>query len=132
MRRQKRLVILAALALVLTAWSFAVMPPRYYVSGSDFEKVHVGMSRRQVEDLLGPPGDYRTARTLLDLDTVNYELETSLTPAGWVGDHWLWVVGFDDDDRVMQRLMWDANPVPQGRSENLIWRTKRQWYRWFP
>jgi hypothetical protein len=129
--RRKLLLVLVGLALVLEAWYLAVRPPLYLVGHSDYDKIQAGMNRQQVEDILGPAGDYRTGATLLDMH-VTYELQPGLTGAGWISDHWVWIIGFDADGRVRQKRLWDNPSVPQGRVENLIWRTKRLFRRWFP
>jgi hypothetical protein len=49
----------------------------------------------------------------------------------WVGDNGVIHVWFDED-RVTDRDFHPAYTTEQTKFENLLWRAKRQWHRWFP
>jgi hypothetical protein len=40
-------------------------------------------------------------------------------------------IRFDDDERVMNCWSGSVSKVEQGPLENLLWRAKRQWRKWF-
>src|SRR5262245_31156651 len=62
MRGRKRLWVLVGLAAVLLAVGafMAGPPPPDRVTRANFDRVWEGMSRAEVEAILGPPGDYTT------------------------------------------------------------------------
>jgi hypothetical protein len=95
------------------------------------------MSHRDVQAILGPPGDYTTRAVefpdghvispwhLVSARESADSLSDWLTGAGRVS------VAFDGDGKVVRRGIDTGTPVKQGPLENLLWRAKRQW-RWFP
>jgi hypothetical protein len=116
---------------VLAVWSFLVQPPQQWLGWYHYEGVQTGIKRTEVEAIMGQPGDYRSGQTLIDLD-LKYGLPPGWTGVGWVNDRWVFVVTFDDNGRVGSKFLRDNQLVPQSRIENLLWRTKRQWRKWFP
>jgi outer membrane protein assembly factor BamE (lipoprotein component of BamABCDE complex) len=58
-QRRKLLLALAGLALVV-AGTFVLWPRANRITRENFDHIEKGMSRAQVESILGPPGDYRT------------------------------------------------------------------------
>jgi hypothetical protein len=62
MRRRTLLVALAGLAVMVAAGVGALWPRPSRVTGENFDRIEKGMSRAEIEAVLGPPGDYRTGR----------------------------------------------------------------------
>jgi hypothetical protein len=128
------------LAVLLAGGAFALWPrPRPTVEKC--LSLQKGMTRAEVEAVLGPPGDYRTGPR-----------DRYLGQQHWVtfGEHWT-----DDGTTVISQWECDAariwvayKPMPdgtiavgfideakrldQGPLDSLLWRAKRQWRRWFP
>jgi hypothetical protein len=65
MRRRKLRWALAGLAAVLTGIAILLLQPKPSprISKENFDRLYFGMSGREVDALLGPPGDYRTGPT---------------------------------------------------------------------
>jgi hypothetical protein len=61
MRRRKLLVVLAGLAVVGAAGAVVLWPkPPSRITQENFDLIRDGMTRAEVEAILGPPGDQRT------------------------------------------------------------------------
>jgi hypothetical protein len=54
------LVALAGLAVVIAAGVVVLWPREDRVTRGNFDRIRAGMSRAEVEAILGPPGDYTT------------------------------------------------------------------------
>jgi hypothetical protein len=66
MRRWKLLAVLAVLP-VPVAFGVSVLWPRpERITPENFDRIRKGMTLAEVEAILGPPGDYRTAKTESD------------------------------------------------------------------
>ena len=144
MRRRTLLVLLAALAVVVAAGTVVLWPARDRIAAA--RGITPGMSPSDVKAVLGPPGDYTSGPGhpasydvdyLLDARAAFYKPAQSephwLTPAtewwlcdgGWIG------VCFDRDNKVEVVVLRPFARDRQGPLENLFWRAKRQWHRWF-
>jgi hypothetical protein len=66
-----------ALAAVVLAgfWYFLAQRPAVGATPANFARVRLGMSKQEVEALLGPPGDYLSAWTLVE--GIYYSAENS-------------------------------------------------------
>jgi hypothetical protein len=143
-RRRKLLLgslvaALVALAVLAGSGVFVPRPGPNRLTLQNCQRIREGMSRAEVEAILGPPGDYRTGPTDIDGKVVPLKLV-------WVGE----ILPSDGDiaywsaDEVYERVMFDpAGRVREGGfsptfrptqspSDNLLWRLRRQWRRWFP
>jgi hypothetical protein len=163
-RRLRWLLALAGLA-VLVAGVVVLWPRPERITPEKVDRIHEGMSRAEVEAILGgPPGDYRTVWTewegndcdepfncgSVDLhswcaETKGYQpdLKHSVLVQGELvvsGNH---VVGdwFGNDGCIevcfSPEVVTDKDFLPTVRREralfdNLFWRTRRLWHRWFP
>jgi hypothetical protein len=157
MRRRTLLVALAGLAVVVAAMGIAhavgtpVAASRLTVDNC--YSVKEGMTRTEVEAIFGPPGDYRNGPTQLKKDLP----ATDRNNKGWafgfefgsgtyylhggtkVSERWecdtatLEVYFRREPPGTIAVLLYDeANRQEQSLFDNLLWRTKRQWRRWFP
>jgi hypothetical protein len=126
---QKRIEALAVGLLVvgiaaLLLWPEPPEPDR--VTQENFDRISDGMSRAEVEAILGPPGDSTSEPPS--------QLYPSLKSLGldWDADT-AWVsIGFDDSGGVVRKRFYSMSRREQGPLDNLLWRAKRQWRRWFP
>jgi hypothetical protein len=129
MTRKRLLVVLAALVAIVVAGTVAVPWPRPRVTSESFARVQVGMSRAEVERLVGPPGDYTTG----PMGVVIFD-HTSMWPADttlvwWRGDGGIGSIAFDADSTVADVRFWPAGPA--GPLERVLWQVESAWRRWF-
>jgi hypothetical protein len=104
------------------------------------------MSRAEIQTIIGgPPGDYSTHPTipvpggLLQYPAGHDEpfLVTRALRATELTEHWQddgarLTVSFDRSGHALEARYeslggWELKPL-----DNLLWRLKRQWHRWFP
>jgi hypothetical protein len=143
--------VLAGLAVVLVAGgAFVAWPRPDRVTQENFDRISEGMSRAEVEAILGPAGDYRTGPTtnpakaspyggfysgtwirwdkMSDAEKQEYAARVTRS---WQSDQMTILVGFDSKGVAdMQRT--NMRKDHQSFLDNLLWRAKRQWRNWFP
>ena len=125
-------VLGAALAGKMLALELRARPDR--VVRANFDRIKEGVRREQVYAVIGPPGDYRTGPTDLDFNHPASTVTMFGEPMDWwYTDTRVYSVQFDPSSGLVVSSGWDWNKrIPQTRMENLLWRAKRQWHRWFP
>jgi hypothetical protein len=153
MRRRKLLVALAGLAVVVAAGVVVLWPREDRVTRANYDRVLIGMKRADVEAILGPPGDYRTGLGETGNEAVygmywDYDLDLDVTLpnwsrfpgqspedlsllASWMSDSFLIGITIDESGQVVDKLGLPRRKT-YGQLDNLLWRAKRQWHRWFP
>jgi hypothetical protein len=151
MRRRKLLVALVGLAVVATAGVVVLWPRPERVTKENYDRMHVGMTRTEVEAILGPPGDYRsglgetgygsTENMVWTPDPATELVRTlpnwSRIPddqrlwASWLGDSFGIGIAVDESGSVADKVGCPRRTT-RGLLDNLLWRLKRQWHRWFP
>ena len=145
MRIRKLLVALVGLAVVGAAGMVVLWPRQDRISRQNLERIKRGMTRVEVEAILGPPGDHATA-PLEDPDPSGlvmsnwrpyyvppidrFDAEHEIVQ--WRGDAGIIAVNFTLSGHVVEAGMWPVKRVDQTLLGNLLWRLKRQWHRWFP
>lgn len=134
MTRKKKLALVAAVLVALVAGTLTVLwHPTPRLTREHLELVREGMSRQEVEAVLGgPAGDYTTgpiregpgpfATAWYGHGSIH---ETWVTDTG-VADVWFHCTG-----DVIDKDFWPAERIPQGAIENLLWRARRAWQRPF-
>jgi hypothetical protein len=145
-----KLLALAGLAVVAVAASFALWPRPDRVTRENYDRVKKGMSRTEVEAILGPPGDYSTgpltfgspnSAKCLGMDGRLWAKGTpvpgsmalrGVDSAEWRTNEKLMVVHFMESEFVAGAVCHEVSRVDQSPFGNFIWRAKRQWHRWFP
>jgi hypothetical protein len=135
MRRRKVLVALAGLAVVVAVGVVVMWPRRREPTGENFERIRQGMTRAEVEAIVGPPGNFTTG-PLYWHRTLKVDEESWPTRADrnwcWIPDDGTGYVDFDSEGLVKCSGFEGTLRQEQSFSENLLWRAKRQWHRWFP
>jgi hypothetical protein len=145
-------VVVASVVVVL--WP----RPSSRITRENFERIRPGMTRNEVEAILGPPDDYRTGLGESDFgdDSASHWVRdgtpfppwipgwlaypnvppmkgvpTTGIQATWCGDSCrIWVM-VDDAGRVRHSYCLNRR-LTQGSLDDLLWWLKRQWDRWFP
>ena len=137
MRRWKLLVALALAGLtvgVCAAWVLATWPSN--LTWDKFARLRKGMTLAEVQEVLGPPGDYCARRPRYDVTDV-LESKSRLKQAGrevevWLYDDAVLTIDFNSDGNAFS-IQADSMPTPTANAfDSLVWRLKRQWHRWFP
>jgi hypothetical protein len=149
MRRRTLLVVLAGLAVVVAVGVVVLWPTQpNRITQENCDRIKKGMSRAEVETILGPPGDHATAplgdpdpsgvflsswrpynRSLVDRV---YDLFVEHEIIQWRGDAGIIAVEFTHSGHVVWAGIWPVKRAEQTPIGNLLWRLKRQWRRWFP
>jgi hypothetical protein len=142
MRRRTLLVVVAGLAAVVAAGVVVLWPRNELVSPitrENYERVRLGMSLVEVMHILGPPGDNRTGDTGPDSAPPGGRPEDAPpTKPGhrfvlpWDGDRASILVFVGPGDRVAGKQYLPVRRLDASPLDNLLWRAKRQWHRWFP
>jgi hypothetical protein len=104
-------VMLAVAAIITAVVLFITSPRRPLASQADCDRVEVGMTHDQVEQVLGgPPGDYRTGIA------IPHSLSMYAAWDKWLGDGGTIVVDYDADGRVSFKDHFDHELVIRRRS----------------
>ena len=138
MRRRTLLVMLAGLAVVIAA-GVVVLWPRpasERITRENYDRIRAGMTRAEIETILGPPGDYTTAPT----EGVRVASSTFSAPGSeiaylesrWLSDTAQAVVWFDYSGRANRGYYAPMRIKDETPWARFLWRAKRQWRRWFP
>jgi hypothetical protein len=145
MRRRTLLVALVGLAVVGAAGVVVLWlwPRPERVTRENYDRIQIGMGRREVEAILGPPGDYRTGRGDEEVNGTFYRgvWEPAMGfPWGWnhtrmsssqTGEQAYWVsdsvriyVFIDDAGHVREARAYKRR-LTEGPLENILWRVLR-------
>ena len=132
MRRRRLLVALAGLAVV--AATAVLLWPRDPITWKNFNRICKGMTRAEVEAILGPPN--LTGAELEKLDVDDFEDVPAIQPWGddylfydeergrfWLGNAGVITVTFENDCAVSKA--WDPYA-------GLLTRLWARWDRWLP
>jgi hypothetical protein len=159
--RRRKLLGTAGLALVGAA-AFLLWNRPSRITEENLARISQGMTREEVVSILGPPGDYRSGPTeyppfnwtdfrpnvdssQLGLPDVHsgsfHQIENAGviegTPEKWRGDSGDILIhfapsGVSATSGVTGSVFLPTEKVSQSPLENLLWRAKRQWQKWFP
>jgi hypothetical protein len=137
-RRVRWVLVLTGLAVVIAAGVIVLWPQPERVTVENFQRVKVGMARAEVEAILGPPEDHSTGPVFWGPRSrpyqVSYGYEKMNADAVWLCDEGILTINYDLDDPP-KVLKVDAGPCQRPKQDsldNVRWRVKRQWHRWFP
>ena len=128
MRRRTLLVVLAGLAVVVAAGLVVLWPCADRITVQNYNRIRVGMSRVEVECILGPPGDYTTHPTYGYVGSGPWEPRPG--EKSWKADEAVIEVQFDGTNKVVDMSFSGNVARPANGSEVLLWYAKRQWRRW--
>ncbi len=123
-------VAAACVALAAALAALWAQPPSR-ITRENFDRIHVGMTRAEVEAILGPSGEYNSGPTLYVCDAV-YPGEFAPSPDVCLPVSWQCDTGaievWIDSERVYCASFSYGLRIRQSPFENLLWRVKR----WFP
>jgi hypothetical protein len=121
MRRQKLLVALVVLAVVVAAGVVVLWPqPLSLIRQENYERIKVGMSRAEVEAILGPPRPFSMDGDVFEGGHyIPYDENGRL----WRGAAGVITVTFENDRAVSKAWAPPAGPLT---------RLRRWWERWGP
>jgi hypothetical protein len=138
MRKRIRMAVPAGVVLLLGVGVFVVWPVPDRITRENLDRIHKGMSKAEVEAILGPQGDYSTGKT----ETLGWEMEHGFGRSSdwwgatssmhWSSDTLSIEVAFHADGTAAGSQALITKRLDQGPLDNLLWRAKRQWHRWFP
>jgi hypothetical protein len=126
-------LLMAGLVVLVGLAAVVLWPPPSRVTRENYDRIQAGMSRAEVDAILGPPGDYRTGPTR---DGGGYRWRyIDESPKGW---NCFWradtcdvSVSFDTSGRVEQQLFNPDEKTKQGAIHDLLWRIERARLKWF-
>ncbi len=140
----------AGTLFAVISWLAGSTPTR--VTRNNYDRIYEGMTRTEVQAILGPPGDYRTGLGETESDggprfngpaepDPEGEWPTTSIPSEWPHKHFTWLfwigdtleasVLLDTSQRVYSITSCNRR-MTQIPSDAFLWRVKRQWQKWFP
>jgi len=111
MRKWKLRRVLAGLAVLMAAATFLFWHGRDRVTAENYERLRKGMTRAEVEAILGPPGDYASGPAVGE-DELWWRLRFQLADHSWVGNS-AWIMVTYEKDLPGPELV---NGFPSNRS----------------
>jgi hypothetical protein len=143
-RRKPLWVVVVGLVVVLAIGTFVQWPEPNRITKENFRQIKKGMSLAEVVSILGPPGDYRTGETETEW-LAPYEKENTIEVEDggpFIREEWqsdtaeVWIL-LDTNSTLDALRMVNCGSfsvqkrIEQTPFDNLLWRVKRQWHRWF-
>jgi hypothetical protein len=133
MWKRKLIVTVVGLAVLVAVVALVLWPrsdPASLVTMANFDRIDFGMSRAEVEEILGPPGDYSTYDLNFIYPGKRPHVEIRGTdPRGyfaeWLSDGARIFICFDRSGRVWTRQALKVQIIDHGPFGNLLWRAKR-------
>jgi hypothetical protein len=135
MKRKRLLVVLFALVALAVAGTVAVLWPRPRVTKESYERIKLGMTRGEVEAVLGgPPGDYTNGPTRAGRLEPEEEIAHDVSwPGGsyepwgewWEGDTADVMVRFSPSGLAVWKRCRQREREEQTTSEKILWRLRR-------
>jgi hypothetical protein len=140
-RTRRRLVVVVALTLIvlIAVGARLIIPPKSArINRENSSRIQIGMTLTEVEEILGPPGDYRTCDNELDR-WASTTADDAKLGNGHGTEVYVWMcntlqvaVCFDDDGGVAWVIRLPMKPFHGEGFEQLTWRLKRLWRGAFP
>jgi hypothetical protein len=138
-RLKRALVGLSVLIVALTPMALVLWPrpEGSKATAANWDRIRDGMTINEVEEILGPPGEYRTDKmekdendfSLSNYERLSAERIRPLSAEIWRTDTANGFVLFHHD-RVTE---WVYSPAKDDTpSKRFVRKMTRQWHRWFP
>ncbi len=136
--RKLRWAVVAGLVVLAGVAAFAARPRPNRVTRANYERIREGMTLAEVQAILGPPGDYSSRPSdLYGLGNGGSEEwwkegeDSGGGPTLWESDEGIISVQFNSRGAIYKGFTLTRDQQ-RGALDNLRWRAKRQWRRWFP
>jgi hypothetical protein len=135
MRRWKPVAVLVGLVLVAGALILQARLVQNRITPANFARIHPGMTRADVEAILGPPGDFTTRESII-LDPPSTDSRYWPAPRrvyeDWITDSNGVEIAFDPATGLVEEIgRLEVCQSDQPLYEVLLWRVQRLWHRWF-
>jgi hypothetical protein len=113
-------------ALIVSGASVGFRSAPATITKENYDRIRLGMTRSEIEAILGPPGDY-TTRPTSDLWQYGMFFRLSLNESLiWRSDAGTLGIRFNDAGISSGKGWADTNPEDHGVIGNLRWRLERQ------
>jgi hypothetical protein len=144
MRKAKIVLAVGGLAVLASLGASAAAMRTGRITFDNYQRIAAGMSRSEVEAILGPAGDFTTGPTshVGRGEGVDYTYRLKLRGLDvvpdppqhleWLADNLVVGVSFDSTGRVNCKEFCDQEREDQTPLQNLCWLAFREWRRWFP
>src|SRR6516164_3764614 len=113
MRKRTLLVTLAGLAVLVAAWVVVLWPRNDRVKRENYDRIQIGISRADVEAILGPPGDYSTTQMAYLLEdpwpVESWPSDNRVVVEEWCYDKASIDVAFTPTGTVMRARFWTGS-----------------------
>jgi hypothetical protein len=138
----RKRAVQVVVGLVLVALAAVALMPRtnpVCITSQSSNLINGGMSQAEVRAILGPPGDYASGPTEPDGPS-EYGRIGGCWPPGrtppqaadvWVTDSGAIAVYFGEQG-AQETCFRPSHRIDQSPVDNLLWRVKRRWRKWFP
>ena len=135
--RRRKLLVLTGLAVVVAAGMVVVWPEPpslVRVTMENCNLIRLGMTRAEVEAILGPPGDYRSHPTegFPPRGPNPVTSGASFTCLQWQGDTIDIQICVTPNGDMLEMKAMSSQPAKLGPLDPLRWYAKRVWRRCFP
>jgi hypothetical protein len=138
-RKRKLVSALAVLAVLLAVGTFVILSRPGRITAENYARIRIGMTRAEVEAILGSPGDHSTV-PLVNEERWLSQLEYTIPRRGQMYAAWLgntaWIeVEYDlstPEPIVRGCRIESIQPATHSVLEKLFQRAERRWRRWFP
>jgi hypothetical protein len=118
----KRVFIKLLLEALLGVVWFVLWQSSNDVTGTSIAKIHPGLSRTEVEAIIGPPGDYRSGPTAYIVWDGPPDGYRNSREELWWFDFATFVASFDESDTLNRRYCFPAKKEQLNILDNLHWR----------
>jgi hypothetical protein len=133
-RKRSRLRTVAVLAVLVAVPTLLLWPGWDRVTSENFDRIHRGMTRSEVEAILGPPGDYASGPAVGE-EELWWRLRFQLADHSWVGNSAWIMVTYEggpnaSDPPIVRGFSYQPiEPADVGLVAKFVWRTQRGWER---
>jgi hypothetical protein len=115
-KRRLAALVVVVLVLVTGLW-FVVRPRPHRINEGGFDQITQGMTRQEVEEILGrPPGNYTDRREA----SFGGRRSAFTFPEDWLSDDGLILVTFDEEGRVVRKYFSPVDDFPERPFKNRV------------
>lgn len=130
MRKWKLRWVLVVLTMLVAVGGFALWPQPMRINQQSFGRIQRGMNFAEVQAIVGQPGDYTTGPTITTY--LSSSVDLGQQSHKWKTDEGEFYLVLDGADLVTDKAFFPSEPEKQSPLDNLTWRARRKWRKWFP